>query len=443
MRPSPHLVRLLAIWSLLSLSLAIARPFDIGIGESLTTGWTVASITLLVAVLLDILSARTRAKMPEAQRSIPNSLSLGVDNTATLRIHNPSTLPITVEVMDHFPDMVEIKGLPRRFDLEPNAHATVPYTVRPLLRGEAVFDRISLRVYSRAGLWHAYCDRGEKSTVKIYPNFRSIANFRTLGLHQHVNHLGIHIQQKRGLGLDFHQLREFRDGDSMNQVDWKATSRMRKLISREYQDERDQDIIFLLDSGRRMHAMDGDLSHFDHVLNAFLLTSYVAIRQGDAVGLLSFAGDERWVRPQKGHSAVNTLLNHVYDLHSSTSTTDYIDVARRIINGHHKRSLVILITNLQDQDTDDLLMAVNLLTEHHAVIVASLRESFLDENLTRPIEDFEQALNYAGTIEYTSFRKRMLQRIRKCGVTVTDSLPRHLHIELINEYLAMKRRGVI
>ncbi|MDP1165310.1 DUF58 domain-containing protein, partial [Klebsiella pneumoniae] len=89
-------------------------------------------------------------------------------------------------------------------------------------------------------------------------------------------------------------------GDEIRQVDWKATARQQRLISREYQDERDQEVLFMLDTGRRMRAMDGEASHFDHSLNALLLTSYIALGAGASVGVLGFAGSCRWVKPVKG-----------------------------------------------------------------------------------------------------------------------------------------------
>ena len=104
--------------------------------------------------------------------------------------------------------------------------------------------------------------------------------------------VGAHVKRRRGEGTDFHQMRDYRVGDSLRQVDWKATARMRRLISREYQDERNQHLLMVIDTGRRMLARDGELSHFDHVLNAALVVSYLALRQGDAVGLLASGGDQ-------------------------------------------------------------------------------------------------------------------------------------------------------
>src|SRR3546814_1609095 len=101
-------------------------------------------------------------------------------------------------------------------------------------------------------------------------------------------------------------MREYRIGDSLRQIDWKATARALKLISREYQDEKNQQLIVVLDTGRRMMAREPAtaqgtraLAHFDHALDASLVVSYLALRQGDAVGLYATGGDERWVAPQR------------------------------------------------------------------------------------------------------------------------------------------------
>lgn len=118
-------------------------------------------------------------------------------------------------------------------------------------------------------------------SVRIYPNFASIAGFTLHALENRIQLMGIRRRQRRGEGLEFRQLRDYQQGDMLRQIDWKATSRRGKPISREYQEERDQQVLFLLDCGRRMRALDGETAHFDHCLNALLLVAYVALRQGD------------------------------------------------------------------------------------------------------------------------------------------------------------------
>lgn len=444
MKPSKRFLLILAVGVLFAAIFSIAKIFLTKENiEIVITIWWSSYLFIFLVAFADLFFWRYELKKIFAERSAPGSLSLGVDNEIILTIRNELSSTIHILVTDQYPDEVQATNIPRPLSIAPQNFAEVKYNIQPLKRGDARFGFICLSVLSHMKLWQFQIKRGEQETVKIYPNFRSISHFRTLGLHNHIGQMGIHLKPRRGQGLDFHQLREFREGDSINQIDWNATSRMRKPISREYQDERDQDIIFLLDCGRRMHTKYGVLSHFDHILNAFLLTSHVALKQGDAVGMMTFAGPDRWISPLKGQHSINTLLNHVYDLHSSTDTSDFSEAVQKLISRHRKRSLIIIITNLHDEDTDDLKQAIDVISKQHLIIIANLREQFLDKNISQPVMNFSSALNYAGTNEYVNRRHRLLKRLRAQGVFIADTLPHLLHIDLINEYLSLKRLGKI
>ncbi len=192
-----------------------------------------------------------------------------------------------------------------------------------------------------------------------------------------------------------------------------------------------------------MHAKDGELSHFDHCLNSMLLLSYVALRQGDGIGLLSYAGDKRWLPPVKGKANINVILNSVYDLHSSTATSDLVEAATELMARHRKRALVIVLTNIREEDRDDVVAATQLLNKKHLVMVASLRENFLDEVIEEPVTDFDSSLLYCETTEILAMRTRLLDRVRSSGVIVADSIPQQLPIHLVNQYWALKRSGRI
>ena len=199
----------------------------------------------------------------------------------------------------------------------------------------------------------------------------------------------------------------------------------------------------LIDTGRRMLAKDDALSHFDHVLNASLVVSYLALRQGDAVGLLASGGDSRWLAPQRGLGAVDTLLNVVYDLHAQAVATDYLAAATQLTLRQRRRSLVMMITNVRDEDIDDLLAAVKLLQRRHLVCVASLREQVLDQTLDKPPESLEQAISAGALARYLEERTRAHQALRGQGVTVLDVTCAQLPAALVERYLAIKREGLL
>jgi uncharacterized protein (DUF58 family) len=279
--------------------------------------------------------------------------------------------------------------------------------------------------------------------VRVFPNFRQISRYALLATDHRLSQMGVRRRQRRGEGSDFHQLREYRAGDSFRQIDWKASSRYRRLISKEYQDERDQQVVFMLDCGRRMrHAEQGQL-HFDQALNAILLLTHVAAQQGDAVGFLSFGGSNRWLPPSKGGDPVRRLLYRTYNLESSIEAADYLLAARELMPKQSRRALVVIVTNTRDEDQADLTAAVRLLQRRHLVVVANLRESLLDQTMSQPVRDFDGALRFHATGEYLDSRRRSLETLRHQGAVVLDLLAPHLPVALVNNYLTIKASGAL
>ena len=296
---------------------------------------------------------------------------------------------------------------------------------------------------SPLGLWWRRRRVPVQNSIRVYPNYSTIAK---LLMHEADNPLsmsGVRLRRRRGQGTEFEQLRDYRDGDPLRSIDWKATARLSRLISREYQDERDQQVVFLLDSGRRMLAKDADLSHFDHALNAMILLSYVALRHGDAVGVMTAGTERRWLPPRKGMQSVNALLNHVYDVQPQPIEIDYIAAATELSVKQRRRSLIVILTNIREEDSDDLRAAMLLLRRRHLVVLASLRERALDETIQRPVRRFRDALDYAATDLYMESRRAAQDILRTSGVLVEDCLCEELPAAITNQYLSIKRAGAL
>ncbi|SDK61939.1 Uncharacterized conserved protein, DUF58 family, contains vWF domain [Microbulbifer yueqingensis] len=444
MRPSARLVKLATGLCAAALAVSAGRIWLPELQPPLVMLWWTAGAALLGGMLLDALTGY-RVPGLDGNRQLARNLALGVRSTVTLEMENLGERRLRLETCDQVPPQLAAAGLPREVELQPGQAARVEYPVTPQRRGQARFGRIEALVSSPWGLWQKKVTLGEPTSARVYPDFLGVSSLQALSTEQSLRYLGLNQQQRRGEGMDFHQLREYRRGDSQRQVDWRASARLRRLISREYQDERDQQIIYLLDCGRRMRARDDGYSHFDHALNALLLSAYVAVRQGDAVGLQAFAtgNGQRRARlaPTRGDDSINLLLNHVYDLHTSTAHSDYSTAARELMESQQKRALVVLVTNLRDEDSDELLAAVELLSRRHLVMVASLRERALDELVRSPVEEFPAALEHLATVDLVQRRQRLLQHLRARNVIVADARPERMHLALVENYWRLKRSG--
>ena len=409
--------------------------------------WTVAvpawlGICAVAGALLlsDALLVR-RLPVPLGRRVVPGSLPIGVRHGISVRLANPGRRSMRVSVHDHAPPGTEVEGQPQTVTLPAKGWAEIGYRLRPVLRGEIRFGPIELRTHSPLGLWEMNRTTGEAQATRVYPDFAELTHFAILATDHRLSQIGLLQRRRRGEGLEFHQLREYREGDSPRQIDWKASSRMPRLISREYQDERDQQIVLMLDCGRRMASRDDALSHFDHVVNAALLLAYVSLRQGDAVGMLTMSAEPRWIAPRKSRSTINLILNRVYDLHPTLSPTDYYKAAVDLMLRLRKRALVVMLSNLRDEDDDALTPALRLLQSRHLVLFASLREGILSRALTARVDTFERALTHAATAEYLRSRELTFRGMERAGAVCVDVEPERLPIALVNSYIDIKRSG--
>jgi uncharacterized protein (DUF58 family) len=431
-RPAPFLIALMILWGLSGLAVLFA--------EVPLLAWQSTGIGLALLAIVDVLFLRRR-ETPQVSREIPEALPLGIERDVTLRVESMSRQ--RVDLFDLHPGAWPAQGLPQHLKLAPATASTFSYRLRPTARGDATFAGVQLRMASPLRLWRQSRIAGEPQRVRVYPNFAPLTKFALFSAEQASRLVGAHLKRRRGEGTDFNQMREYRVGDSLRQIDWKATSRSRKLISREYQDEKNQQLVMMVDTGRRMMAQEGELAHFDHVLNATLVVSYLALRQGDAAGFFASGGQSRWVAPKRGMASIDTLLRASYDLQPQPVATDYLAAATELSLRQRKRSLVMIVTNVRDEDIEDLLAAVQLLKKRHLVCVASLRERALDLAMDEDVHDLPGAIRTAALARYLEQRTAAHEALRSHRVMVLDVTSDELPAALVERYLAVKRQGLL
>ena len=432
MLPSHSLPRLALLWLIAAVAVSIWPEWR--------GAWLIATGILGAVAAVDLLLlALTRA--PDVRRTLPGSAALSVGLDVQLRLSNPGAARVHCDLFDHHPQECSIEGLPRIVTVPARGWAELTYRLRPTSRGNLQFGRTDLRLYSPLRLWQRRVHAGEPSVLRVYPNFAALSGYALLATDNRLSDVGVLQRRRRGEGMEFDQLREYREGDSLRKIDWKASQRTGKLISRDYQDERDQQILFLVDCGRRMRAKDDDCSHFDHAHDATLLLAYVGLRQGDAVGLMTMSGDDRFLAPHKSREMVNRILNTVYDLQPGLLTSDYYQAAVTLSKRLRKRAMIVIISNLRDEDDDSLLPALRLLQKRHLVLFASLREKVLDDAVDFPVHDLDSALTHAAAVDYRLQRDRAFRRLRQGDVVCLDVPPGQLALALVNQYLEVKRSG--
>lgn len=443
MRPTKQLIVLIALAALLAIAALLLGYLNTHVEHILMT------LAMLMAggvVLMALWDALRYGNMPPLQweRILPKQFIQGKVAEIGLRLIPPAKdgwlKPRRLLLADYYPQDWDSARSEIWLDTLPQRSSEIRYQVTPRERGYADFAGCEYWLESGWRLWQKRYYLEGKVQVEVLPDFSHILGAELIGLQRWLNLVGVKKLPRRGLGQDFHQLRDYQDGDDIRNIDWKATSRMDKPIVRTYQDEQDQQLIFLLDCGRNMRLQMGNKSHFDHALQAMLLLSYTALKHGDAVGLFTFASDEpRFVPAHKGLPQLNQLVRGVFDIQPSQKSADFEEAVNLVLNRQKRRALVVVLSHLNHEDSHHLTMHLHRLRRHHKVLFAGLQPHALAEERARRIDDKEQAQCYLGALEYAQHSAEALRKLHIAQILTINTLPEHLSSKLINQYLQLKR----
>jgi len=451
-----------SVWVLAALGLACAIALVARAPLAwMTTGVKMVALALLVIAVADVawsLIAWKRAPL-QWQRRLPAAFAIGVPRNLAGVLVNEGGRAWRVALFDHVDASFEVEGMPQSLNVPAKTQMHIHYQVTPRRRGPVRFAPADLRVRTILGTFELLLTAGSSETLRVYPNFAAVSRYAWLASDNRLAEIGIKTAPQRGAGTDFKQLADYKPGDSIRHIDWKATLRHKRAIVREYQDERDQTVLFLLDCGRRMRADEGATangsgSHFDEALNALMLLAHVALKEGDAVGVMSFGtepADARHFAPRKGQASLNELIAAIYDIEPRATHSDYLSAAAALMRVQRKRALVVVLTNFRDEDSAEIEPALRLLRSKHLVLLASLRERVLRELAEQPLgggvsgdlTGDKRAIEVAGAHLFAQSRRDAFARLATRDGLLIDVEPAQLPAQLVNRYRAVKRAGLL
>lgn len=439
-RPSYRLLKYLGIGTFLSILFPTVGLF-FELPELALFPYFIFVLLALSIIFDGVLSSR--APKLTCTRLITKNLSVHVVQPVKISIKNNDKVKFKLDVEEHIPADWSLLNECCGLNVSPKETLELTYHVKPNKRGIAYVSHTEFRIVSRFGLWQFFWLLDNVSEIKVYPNFSAINNME--GFHGSVNlaQAGLKKFNLRGSGMDFRQLREYREGESLKQVDWRATSRFNKLISKEFQEEKNQHVMIMLDAGQRMCVRDDEMTYFDHALNSLILLSHTALKNGDNLSLQSFGSETRWLGQMRGVQSVSKVLHHFYDLYPQKVASDYLKAAEDILMKQPKRALILLVSCLRDEDFSDLLMAVRLLQQKHLVAVISISEPIYQTLSDEPIDGFDQALTYASTQMLSHSIEKNIARLKKQGVICINASASRLTSNVINTYLSVKKAGLL
>jgi uncharacterized protein (DUF58 family) len=410
--------------------------------------WFLGGLSLLPVIIADGLVTRLLYGGFEVSREIPSSLALGEPCRVTLKFRAAAgILPLGALIFDLYPDSMGCTAFPapiQRKPLKNRGVLTFEYPLTPLDRGAWEFSGLELLYRSPLRFWSRKVFLPCISRGRTYPDFTRLKQAAGRDL-RGIRELSGRIPRRRGQGMEFLDLREYQPGDSVRAIDWRATGRRGKVVIREYQEEQDQQVLFILDSGYRLHRREGDaggtLTQFDSALNAVLLLSYTALKHGDSVAALSFGAEERWLPPGKGPGALTALLNKLYDLKSAPVPSSPFSALENALSRIRRRTFIILVSNFREEDGESLSWILPRIQKQHLLLLVNLREKEAEELAFRRPRNREEFAERAAAFSYLRSRQRLAAAWEHLGLLTLETSSAAISSDLLNRYLLVKRSG--
>jgi uncharacterized protein (DUF58 family) len=432
----------LVLFTATVLPLVPGVPPDV-VGVVRMAGWILNGL-VFVAALVDM-SISPRLCRVAIEREVSDVMSVGARNAVKIWLTNRNPYGFKVEFHDEPPQPCVTDGLPFETELPPMRARYRVYHVEPQHRGPNAFGNVYLRCRSRFGFWEFYSARPLPLPVKVFPDIQAVHGVELLARKNRMAEAGIKLSRLRGRGNEFDRLREYRKGDEYRHIDWKATAKHEKLISREFVVERNQNILIVLDCGRSMCNELGGITHLDRALNSAIMLAYVALRQYDNVGFLAFSNRiERWVRPMRGAGSIQQIIRNVYDIAPRYEASDYALMVEELRRRFRKRSLVVLLTHAPDElHLQAISRQMRELRTTHLVLTAFLKNVPLSERMLDIPETDVDAFQISAAAEMVATQSRQLAELQSAKLLVLDVLPEQLTANLVSQYLDIKARHLL
>ena len=399
----------------------------------------------IVILLLDVFLLFGNKHGVLAQRILPEKLSNGDTNTIKIEVQNQYFFKIAIKIIDEIPFQFQVRDFMLKRKIAPANNTFLQYHLHPKERGEYLFGNLNIFVESPLGLVSRRYALSKDEMLKSYPSFVHLRKYELMALQNEFMMGGLKKIRKLGHTLEFEQIKEYVPGDDIRTINWKATSKQNKLMINQYQDEKSQKIYLLIDKGRTMQMPFNEMSLLDYSINATMALSHIILKKGDRAGMMTFAKKmENKIAADNKSGQLKRISEALYNIQTDFWESDYNRLYQDVKTNISQRSLVVLFTNFETLDgLQRQLKYLRAIAKNHLLLVVFFKNSELQNMMQKPSANLEEMYDKIIAEKFDFEKKLIIQELKKYGILSLYTLPENLSLEVINQYLEIKARGLI
>lgn len=401
------------------------------------------SVVGLIAVA-DLLTLPTLGDL-KFTRSMARVASLGNRHEVDLSIDNQGKRAVALNVAEDASEGLLIEPRQHSLKLAPGKRTTVQHLITPHRRGAFDLEGVYAHLMSLRGFWRRQHTFRCESELHVYPDIKQINEYALLARTNRLSQIGVRRTRRAGQDNDFERLRDYQRDDNYRHIDWRSSARRQKLTVKQFQTDQSQRVIFMLDCGRMMTNEYEQLSLLDYALNSVLMLSYVALDQGDSVGMICFSDHiKTYVPPAGGKRQMNRILHAGFNQFPSLVQSRFDDAFLYLSKHCRRRSLVVLVTNVIDQvNAQQIQDYMRNLIGCHLPLLVLLRDHRIFEAADNPTADPTVLYRSAAACQLLVWRNQVIRRMKTGGGLALDVFPEDMTSPLVNQYLEIKAQHLL
>ena len=376
-------------------------------------------------------------------REAPVSFSVGRPIEYSYRWENQTGRDARLLLREVRPELLGGVVQPRNLRVAARSKVLHPVTATPVRRGRETAGWFAVRSRGPLGLGQRQRRVQVPWTVTVYPSLPVSRLKASIADAARRPEAGLRQARRLGEGSQFESLREWVPGDDPRHIDWKATARRSKVIARQFEEERRQQVLLVLDAGRLLTADVGGESRMEHTVRAALWLVFAAYHHDDNVGIMVVADEiMHYVTPQRGKRGLRQVLDVLAVTQPRLVEPDYPAAFRYLAVRNRRRALTIFFTDVIDRSASEVLLVhVGSLRRRHLPLVVTLRDPELERVADSRPTTIDGAYRKAAAEEMLSARDEALTQMRRSGAIVLDVSPDRASAAVVEKYLELKRRG--
>lgn len=424
--------------------LALAAPVAVVIAAVAPAAWIIAPAlggALLLVIIADALAA---GNLREVRLGVPADVEVGAEShiavqalfAAGLRGRIDAALALDTRLAPGGRLVFAMTG--------EGGDCTGGAAFAPSRRGTGAVDRLWLRWTGPLGLGARQSVRAQDQSVRVWPNLAAI---RSPALQTFLKdaQFGLIARRIRGEGTQFEALSEYQPGMDRRRIDWKSSARHVHLYAKEFETERNNQIVFAFDLGQTMCEPIAGMPRIDRAVSAALTTGYVALKAGDRVSLFGFAARPEVMTPfvadaREFHRLQSAAAGLDYHAQEPNFTLALATLAGRL----KRRSLIVVFSDFTDPTSAELMIeSIGRLVSRHVVLFVTMIDAELDEIAMASPADMQDVAMAVTADSLLRQRALVTRRLQQLGVNVIEAPHDLIGTRLIDAYLSIKRSGAI